>query len=798
MAGYLLPAILLFITLFLVWRNYTPGSFLLGWDSFHPEFNFQTAFTRIFNGVWRTDQGLGAVAIHSHMADWPRMVLLWLESFVLPLSFLRYSYIFLCLILGPIGVYFFLLYVFKRQVGAFLGALFYLLNLATVQIFYVPFEMFTTQYAFLPWLFLTALQFLREGKKKHLLFFAFLTVISSPQVYAATLFYVYLGALVIFVILNAKSFKKIILILGLTLGLNAYWLLPNIYSVVNQSGVVMNSKINRLFSPEAYLANLNYANLSDIAINKSFLFSWRAFDFNQGQFDDLLGVWIKHLQVPYVLPLLYVFAGISFFGVLICLFKKNKIGFCFLAVGLYAFFFLLMPKIDLPVLSEALRMPFTKFSILFLFVMAFFFGYAFSHLKTIIAVVCLLVISTGLVYTAWPMFSGHLINPSLERQLPGEYVQAFNWFNGHTEGKVAEMPLNTLWGWSYRSWGYEGSGFLSFGLKNPLLDRDFDRWSSSNEDFYNQASFALYNQGPEYFVKVLQQYKVKYILLDDSVFDPGGNKYQPLIDSPSIKEAAKFGYLTIYEVASGMTRGMTRSDLVSGLIWIKSNQPVITEKFTTDQGFVGGQNCDLKKLGGVIKEKRAGGNFYGAYNGGVSCDYFYYPDIKYDQGYLLHIQGENITGRSLKIYLQNYVTGRMDVEELLPTGKFDSYYPVLPKLVTSDMGMNLNVETRAFGRIASENLITKIEFIPVDFVQASEVPDNRNIITNNEAYETGWIAIANNKILPHIKVNGWENGWVGPNAPFVFFWPQLLEWGGMAIGIGTLLILVLTKPKREL
>lgn len=800
MAGYLLPAILLFIVLFIIWNNYTPGTYLIGWDSLHPEFNFQIAFTRIVNGVWRTDQGMGAVAIHSHMADWPRVALLWLESFVLPVSFLRYSYIFLCLILGPIGVYFFLLYVFKKPIGAFLGALFYLLNLVTLQIFYVPYEMFTAQYAFLPWLFLFALKFLREGKKRNLIIFALLTIVSSPQAYAATLFYAYFGALVIFVIINAKSFKKILLILAVTLGLNSYWLLPNIYSVVTQSVVVMNSNINRLFSPEAYLANLNYANISNVAINRSFLFSWRSFDFSQGKFDDLLGVWSNYLQTPWVLPLLYAFVSVAIFGVLIAIFKKNRTGVSILAVGLYVLFFLLMPKIDIPVLNEALRMPFTKFSILFLFVLAYFFGSVFSYPKKIPAVIFLTIISAGLIYLSWPMFTGHLINPSLERQLPNEYIQVFNWFNSHAEGRVAEMPMNTLWGWSYRNWGYEGSGFLSFGINDPLLDRDFDRWSPYNQDFYTQVSDALYNQDPEDFVKVLQLYNVKYLLMDRSVINPSGNLYQPNFVSPDIKQAAKFGYLTIYEVASGMTR----SDLVSGPTWVKTDQPVTTEKFAPDQGFIQGQNCDLKKLGTAVKEKRFTGNFYGAYNGGVSCDYFYYPDLKYDQGYLLHIQGENITGRSLKIYLQNYVTSRMDVEELLPTGKFDSYFQVLPKKITSDMGMNLNVETRAFGRIASENLITKIEFIPVDFIQNQETPVTQNIITNNQAYEAGWIAISNYNILPHIKVNGWENGWIVDKLQItndklqIIFWPQLLEWGGMAVGAVTILAILLTKPKREL
>jgi len=66
----------------------------------------------------------------------------------------------------------------------------------------------------------------------------------------------------------------------------------------------------------------------------------------------------------------------------------------------------------------------------------------------------------------------------------------------------------------------------------------------------------------------------------------------------------------------------------------------------------------------------------------------------------------------------------MDIEELLPSGKFDRYYVILPselgkednlKLVQEeDKGYTLNVETRSFGRIASENMIESITFIPID------------------------------------------------------------------------------------
>ncbi|MEK6847158.1 MAG: hypothetical protein AABY16_03260, partial [Nanoarchaeota archaeon] len=86
---FLFPFLLVLITILISFLNYTPGTFLTGWDTLHPEFNFAQQFSNILFGVFRTDQGLGAISAHSHMAELPRIILLWLFSFIFPLSFLR-------------------------------------------------------------------------------------------------------------------------------------------------------------------------------------------------------------------------------------------------------------------------------------------------------------------------------------------------------------------------------------------------------------------------------------------------------------------------------------------------------------------------------------------------------------------------------------------------------------------------------------------------------------------------------------------------------------------------------------
>src|ERR1035437_6146999 len=95
---------LLLIAFLLCARNYSPGTFLSGWDTLHPEFNFGLAFQRYIIGVFRVEQGLGAVAAHSDMADLPRLVILYIVHFILPLNFLRYFYVFLNVIVGTLGM----------------------------------------------------------------------------------------------------------------------------------------------------------------------------------------------------------------------------------------------------------------------------------------------------------------------------------------------------------------------------------------------------------------------------------------------------------------------------------------------------------------------------------------------------------------------------------------------------------------------------------------------------------------------------------------------------------------------
>ncbi|OGM17911.1 hypothetical protein A2V61_04435 [Candidatus Woesebacteria bacterium RBG_19FT_COMBO_47_8] len=876
-SSLIFPLLLILVTGALAWKNHVPGTILSGWDSLHPEFNLGLYLKRAFWGVWQEHQGVGAVASQAHTAELPRLFIVWLLDIVLPANLVRYSFFFLTLGLGGLGAYFLVKYLlsvhserFSKE-ASFLAGLFYILNLATLQQYYVPLEMFAVHFASLPWLVFLAIKYLREGKRRELVHFSLVTVFSSAMAHTPTLFYSYLGALVLFigsaiVLVKRKALlKRGVLLVGLTLVLNLYWLAPNFYFLVNHADEVTSSKIHRVFSDEAYLQSKAFGDAKNLGLLKNFLFNWREYDFAQGKFVNLMDEWENHLANPGVSQIGYGLAVIAFLGIVVALFRKAKYALALFPVLAACVFFWLNsnPPLGfifdflrdrLPLFKEGLRFPFTKFSILLTVCLAVYLGFSAQFTMRLLGKIklgflFLLFGASLLVYSMLPAFKGYLISPSMKVEIPQAYFEAFNWFNSQSDkGRIAKLPLNTFWGWNYYSWGYQGAGFSWFGIEEPTFDREFDRWSAFNEDFYNQASSALYSEDLNSFEKALQKYQVRYLLLDESIVNAGGENtvlfifqtHQLLNSSKHISEITRFGALTIYKtdfeaggdyILAPKTYTKDAFALMLSDIVAKARPLLgfadIVENLSQDRGFAQAVNCDLLKIGTVEKTHTEKGILYKADGGGVSCDFLEYLSLQYNQGYILRVKGENVQGRSLKIYLYNTGTHRMDLEELLPNGKFDEYFAVLPKTVKG-AGYVLNLETRSYGKEGSENILSGVELykIPLNLstslyfdtdntaksneLQIKEVnkiapvlyavkTEGQGVLGLAQGYEKGWLAFSlrpNFKLLDHLKLNAWANGWEvnSGNQIYIFFWPQLLEFGGILVGL-ICLALVLRKPR---
>lgn len=564
---FIFPFILVLISLFICYKNYTPGTYLTGWDTLHPEFNYGIYLKRIVLGAWQSHQGLGSPASQAHASEIPRIMIIGLLDIFFATSFIRYLFVFLTLVLGPLGVYFFLKKIifknsdhFSNQTGSFLGGLFYLLNLGTLQHFNVPLEMFLIQYAFLGWVFLFLTSFYQEGRKKDLIWFSLITFFGAPQAHTPTLFYVYVMFLFLYLFLlvvvdffserksisndRSKYLKRGALVFLLTILINCFWLLPNIYYGIDKGKEVPLSKIHHLFSEEAFLVNKKYGSIKDIAILKNFLFDWGVYT-KDDSYGSLLKPWVLHLKKPLVLTIAYSFSFFILIGAVFSVIKKDKNLFPWVFIGFISIFFILNVnppfgfifvffQENIPLFKELFRFPFTKFSIFLMFVYALFFGYFCSlvinfvnkKLSKIMGTVVFIILSTCVVYFSLPAFKGSLINPAMRVDIPDRYFEMFDYFNQQEEyGRVLHLPIHSFWGWVTYSWdgkvGYQGAGFLWFDIKQPLIDREFDRWNIANEQPYREISTAIYSQDTELLQKYLEKYKIRWLVLDKSVVPPG-------------------------------------------------------------------------------------------------------------------------------------------------------------------------------------------------------------------------------------------------------------------------------------
>ena len=574
----LFPLILVFLTIIICFLNYSPNTFLTGWDTLHPEFNFSLNFQRLIS-LWHPEQGLGDIPGHAQISELPRVFILYLLHFILPLNFLRYSYIFICFIIGPLGVYFLINFLFKKKLIAFLVALLYIFNLSTVQQFYVPFEMFPTQWAFLPFIILFSLKFLFEKSKKNLILFSLFTLLATPQAYAPQLwfafFFVYTSFLIIHSFFNLQDFKKSLTLILFTLLLNAFWLIPNLFYIFTSSNINKDYRGNRLYSQEYLLKNRVNGNLADSALIKGFYLDWSVFDSNKNSFDQLMPQWKYHFSRPVVLIIGYLIFTISILGLVISFLKKDRlfislspffiIPFVLLSnrVPVFSQFFDLLIKNS--TLKESFRFIFSKLSILLLFGLIIFFSYSLSLIFQKIKsakfqnIISALIIICLITYT-FPIFQGQLISQAVRIKIPDNYFQFWQFMNTQGNGRILTLPLNQSSGWQYYNWGYQGSGFLWFNLKQSLLDRDSDRWSVQNEQSYQEFFNSLYSQKSDAFYNSLLKYQVKYIVIDQSLVSSSSNNniqitfknetdalLKKLEDQKYLIKINQFGSISIYQ-----------------------------------------------------------------------------------------------------------------------------------------------------------------------------------------------------------------------------------------------------------
>src|SRR3990167_6694762 len=561
------PIFLSLISCVLFFTNYKPATFLIGWDNLLPEFNIGLDIQRNLTGVWQDYRGLGLIDGQSHIANLIHSFFIFGLTFVLPQASIRFFVNIFLHFLGGLGMYY-LAKKYHTKNLAFLSALFYMFNIGTIQQFFAPFEGFSFQFAFLPWLFLTGINFIEQRSKKSLLVFFITSILSTPQAFVPTTFITTTLTLfsLIFMTKNKKSFLKLLTVFFIA---NSFWLLPYLYSIPYNSPNILNSHINQFSSEEMFLYNKVHGDLNNVLSLKGFMIDSIEYDTNKKSNVYFMDAWRNHVSsIPYK-TISIIFIGITFLGIISVLKSKNKTQYPFLFILLTSGFFRatntpILEQINtalrsaFPIFAESFRFPFTKFIITFVFSFSFLFLEGILALvkqNTLKQKVLLLCILASIIFIAYPAFLGNFFSPLLKVHVPKEYKLLFSYFNSIDENKrIALLPAHTFWPWHYRTWGQRGSGFLWFGLKQPILERAFDQWSKYNEQFYNEFSYALNTKDQALLNTVLQKYDVSYLLVDGYLQDI---LLKPSIDystlrnfldtNPHVSKQKEFGKILIYK-----------------------------------------------------------------------------------------------------------------------------------------------------------------------------------------------------------------------------------------------------------
>ena len=870
------------IILFLCLRNYNLGTYLIGWDNLMPELNIFLNIKRSLNSVWQYYQGLGLVGGMAHSTDLIRQLIILPFTLILPTSLIRYLYHFTTLFIGTFGIYFGLQKYFKNSRSIyFIASLFYLLNFGTIQNYWPPFEPFSTFFAFFPWLVFPLLNYLDQPNKSKLKKLIIINILAIPSFYVQTIFLVYLftlaSILIPYLIFHQQQFKikiKKTFFLGILIFcLNAFWLLPFAYFLKND---VANTQLgigNLMASEETIHRNEFRGNISDFLILRGYYYD---FPFAGGL---LMSSWSKHFSSPFILLLTYSLSAIVLLGLVTLIIKKTK---NYKKIGLLSLLFICAIALlsatppfnfinhltrQISILNQVFRSPFTKFIIpaSFCFTLLFAFGLRFIEksklkIKKIIYTLIIIII----FISSYPAFKGNYIYPSMRQKIPSSYTQLINFFKSKPKNsRIANLPSGSYWGWTNYRHGITGSGFLWYGIEQPILDRAFDVWSLKNEQYYWELNYAIQKQDKNLLNQIIEKYFISYIIFDNDVIYPdepiyGSNAIRTremlknmdnltlesqfdniyiyktnfdtspkIIYNPQNIKQNNFFYQDIafnnhhhyisssnpqiiYPFANLFTNRLQneipfnirtenntlfiddipfpiyqtysfsnpiQSDLNSKIDNPKNSQEIITE----NQNFIRLKSSSINNLLGK-----------------------YFPDISYDNSYLIKITYRHINNYPLIVSAfgeqskQTFFTTKLEKNKDWQTAWF-----VIPKHKNNDFDKSLTIlfNNTTFNKKTSINDIKDIEIYQIPYgeiintkIISDQKHQNISFLLHPQAYHPGWIAFYLDGYKPvflkdHVLVNNWANGWQLPvtydlqSKVYYLFWPQLLQYLGFILGL---------------
>lgn len=523
--------------------NFRIDRWLMGWDGLYPELNIPLNIIRGLTAGWQEYYGAGLVGGHGFAATLPHTLIIGIVSIAIPQHLVREVFIFLCYYLGGLGMlvvaHEFIKILFHKESWSIsvVAALYYLLNLGTIQTFYLPLEAFTVHFAALPWLTYETMLLLEKRTAKRVATFLSTLLVSSIQGFIPAVFVAYTVSLALLtgthlvVHRSKQALTSIICIWLCVLAANAYWLGSVGYFTITGSKDYVSAYNNIVSTPEFIAKSIKFGSLLNVSLLKSL-----AWDSNELG-GAMMRPWINHFTNPLIPAIGYGLFALAIVGLIAVLIRKqNSIG---IGLSLSFLYFFGSMAIDMPPFSwltgaiqsyspslmQAFRTTFTKFGVGMSFHYSLFIAIGlytlFLGLKRIpakIPEIVLPILAAGaIIIYALPIWNNGLIYQKLFVTLPKPYMQMMTYINRLPDGRIADFPQDCAEGWYNDLWGYFGSGFLWYGINKPVMARAFDVWSHTNENYYWELSTALRQQDYPAVERIFAKYDIRYILYDQNL-----------------------------------------------------------------------------------------------------------------------------------------------------------------------------------------------------------------------------------------------------------------------------------------
>ena len=599
--------ILLAVVEFLLfYTNNAPHTFLVGWDNVMPELNFSANLERSIYAVWQEYRGLGVIDGMAHASLLPHTLIAWIFQKIMPLNLIRYVITFLLHYLGGVGAFLLIKrMVFRGKADgdesagflSFLGAIFYLFNLITIQMFYTPLEVFSYHFAFLPLLLFAADLFLDKGSRRSFLVFIILSIFSLPQAHVPSIFLVYLGSLMTllsFKVINStdrlNTLKKSLLITVTIFLINAYWVLPYAYMTKNNAANIINSKINQMSTDSVVLRNKAFGDFVSVSLMRGFTLDYVDYQ-EDGNNDYMMKTWRDYHKKFPIISISAAFYLIMLTGAYSAISEKKKSLYPYLFLTLGSFIMLgnnipilsLIPALIqkyIPLFYNVFRFTFTKFSIIYVLGYSIFLINGIRFLLRLIrdnplSMLLPYIMTSFLIIYSAPVFAGNFFYKNIRVDIPESYFELTEFFKTQPKAtRIATLPQPSFWGWVYYQWGVRGSGFVWYGLPQASLEGAFYPWSRQNENYFWEISEAVYNNDIGALNSVFDKYAVNFLIVDESLISPFSpkalqtNNLLKMIDlSRRLKLVALYGDIRVYRFLN--------SNRIDNFIAINQNLPNI-------------------------------------------------------------------------------------------------------------------------------------------------------------------------------------------------------------------------------